>query len=221
MACRRLMVIKTMEILTVNLTNPARHAYLNGKKYYVCDMTLIVPGVLAGSQGPLFYQDKEIARNYQQWEGVPLTAYHPYANGRNVSAKHPGVLAKQGIGIVRKPCLDPLRANALRAEGWFDVDRVKQVDPRIFNALAKGQKIELSTGLFTDNEPAAPGASFNGRTYAYVAKNYRPDHVAILPDQVGACSIVDGCGVFNSQSGKYNGCSCANCRGDDDKGCES
>jgi hypothetical protein len=29
-----------------------------------------------------------------------------------------------------------------------------------------------------------------------VARNYRPDHLAVLPDQRGACSLTDGCGVM-------------------------
>ena len=55
--------------------------------------------------------------------------------------------------------------------------------------------MELSTGLFTDNDETA-GVSPKGRNYEAVARNHRPDHMAVLPDQVGACSINDGCGVL-------------------------
>jgi hypothetical protein len=85
------------------------------------------------------------------------------------------------------------------AEGWFDIEKTKKIDPRVFNALEKGNKLELSTGLDTDNIPAAIGAAWNGRNYTHVARNYRPDHLAILPDQIGACSISDGCGVLVNQ----------------------
>ena len=73
--------------------------------------------------------------------------------------------------------------------------------PALFADLAAGRKIELSTGLFTDNEPARPGATHNGRAYGHVARAHRPDHLAILPDRRGACSVDDGCGV--------NNCDCA------------
>jgi hypothetical protein len=55
--------------------------------------------------------------------------------------------------------------------------------------------------LFTDNETAPPGASHLGRPYNFVARNYRPDHLAILPDQRGACSIEDGCGLNTNRLG--------------------
>lgn len=66
----------------------------------------------------------------------------------------------------------------------------------MLDALEAGRPMELSTGLFTQNEPAPAGATFNGRPYDYVARNYRPDHLAVLPDQIGACSLADGCGVL-------------------------
>src|SRR5690606_13771547 len=34
--------------------------------------------------------------------------------------------------------------------------------------------------------------------YHSVARDYKPDHIAILPDRIGACSIADGCGVNNA-----------------------
>ncbi|MCH7979611.1 MAG: hypothetical protein IH935_11645 [Acidobacteria bacterium] len=93
-----------------------------------------------------------------------------------------------------------VNSGKLQAEGWFDVDRLMRLDNRILNALHSGRKIELSTGLFIDNEKAEEGADFEGKPYAFIARNYRPDHLAILSDQVGACSIRDGCGVMVNQS---------------------
>lgn len=54
--------------------------------------------------------------------------------------------------------------------------------------------VELSTGLFTDNEVEA--GTWNGEDFVAIARNYRPDHLAILPDKVGACSIKDGAGLL-------------------------
>jgi hypothetical protein len=39
---------------------------------------------------------------------------------------------------------------------------------------------------------------FNGVKYEGIARNLRPDHLAILPDDKGACSLEDGCGVNNT-----------------------
>lgn len=194
-----------MEALTANYSEQQpRTATSEGKEYLVVPMTLIVPGVLAGSQGPLYYPPKEIANNYKKWNHTPIVVYHPTDfMGNPLSARGgPDVIESSGVGVVRNAYID--RQGKLKAEGWFDVERTKRVDPRILNSLLSNTPIELSTGLFTDNVPAPPGSTHNGRYYDYIARNYRPDHLAILPDQVGACSISDGCGVLVN-------CACDNC----------
>ena len=57
----------------------------------------------------------------------------------------------------------------------------------------RGEMMEVSTGLFSEIEPK-PGV-FKGRHYKGVVRNLRPDHLAILPDSIGACSIADGAGA--------------------------
>lgn len=166
-----------------------RRERVNGREYLVAPVSLLVPGVLSGSKGALFYPPDEIARNADAWEGMPLTLGHPYLNGQPVSAKHPGV---KRVGTVRAPSV---RNGSLRAEGWFDVEAVGRADAALLRSLERGDRIEVSTGLYTTNEPAPPGASHNGRQYDFIARDYRPDHLAILPDEVGACSVRDGCGV--------------------------
>ena len=166
---------------------------MNGRDYIVAPLTLIVPGVLNGSKGALYYPPEEVSRDPDVWNGVPIVVYHPTRNGVHVSARDPDVLDKQGIGMV-------LRSKAggkLTAEGWFDVEATRRVDNRVLQALEAGSRMELSTGLFTENEPAR--GTFNGKPYDAIARNYKPDHLAILPDQVGACSVNDGCGVMVNQ----------------------
>lgn len=189
---------RKIQTLVANLSpGKVRRETLGGRKYLVAPLTLIVPGVLNGSNGPLFYPPEEVAKNPQAWNNVPIVVYHPKSDKGHVSAKDPEVLDKQGIGMVLKANVSKVGSSPgkLRAEGWFDEERTKAVDPRVYSALVKGQKMEVSTGLYTDNDPAENGANHNGRPYSYVARNYRPDHLAILPDQQGACSVKDGCGM--------------------------
>jgi hypothetical protein len=186
-----------LEFITTNLEAPKiRREYLGGKEFVVARGTIIVPGVLPGSQGALYYPADECARNAFAWDHIPITVYHPMMNGVGVSARDPDVLDKQGVGFIR----DTTMNGKLGSEFWFDVDRTRRIDNRVLAMLEKGQKIELSTGLYTDNEPAGMNASFNGHGYEAVARNYRPDHIAILPDQIGACSIQAGCGINNSRT---------------------
>lgn len=172
----------------------------NGREYYVAPLTLIVPGVLNGSQGALYYPPEEIARNVSDWNGMPLVLGHPTRMGYNVSF---GDLddkerSKTILGEVRNAHTNP--HGSLKAQGWFDIENVRRISPQILNSLENHRPIELSTGLFTDNKEAPKGSVFNGRNgpreYEYTAHNYRPDHLAILPNQVGACSVNDGCGVL-------------------------
>ncbi len=181
-----------MEQLTANILGKTRREKLNGREHIVAPLSLIVPGVLNGSQGPLYYPQEEINKNPSAWNHIPIVLGHPALNGSHVSARDPDILNATGIGVV-------MRAEAngkLIAEGWFDVETTRRIDNRILQSLEEGKPIELSTGLFTKNEPAEDGATFNGTSYSATARNYQPDHLAILPDTTGACSVDDGCGVL-------------------------
>jgi len=187
-----------VESIVSNQVGKARRVFKGGREWIVAPLSMIVPGVLNGSKGALYYPPDECEATAEAWNHIPITVYHPTHNGYHVSARDPGVVDRQGVGVVLNPQFgtNGTKEHKLRAEGWFDVERTRAVDPRVLNALERGTPIELSTGLFTDNEPAPLGANHQGRGYEYVARNYRPDHLAVLPDQVGACSIRDGCGVM-------------------------
>lgn len=193
-----------VNLATIPSSGGVRRVTYNGRQYLVAPLSLIVPGVLPGSRGALFYPPDEIAKNVRQWERIPLTLYHPtdpVSNG-HLSATEPNVLRRQGIGFVSRPHMN----GKLSAEGWFDVAKLREADrtygTNTLNRLEAGEKIELSTGLYTDNEEAENGATCptTGRPYTHIARNYRADHVAVLPDQMGACSVSDGCGVNNQSS---------------------
>lgn len=169
-----------------------RREIVNGKEFLVAPLTLIVPGVLNGSQGPLYYPPEEIARNYEDWNGVPMVVQHPTRNGIPVSGRTPQAMGSQEIGRVYSAKIGT--EARLQAEGWFDVEATDRVDPSITPRLRKGEPIELSTGLYTTNIPNR--GQYRGTVYTHIAKNYKPDHLAILPDRTGACSLRDGCGVL-------------------------
>jgi len=184
-----------METLTINLTGPIREESLQGKKYLVAPVSMIVPGVLNGSKGALFYPPDEVARNPENWNSVPLVLGHPTVNGKPVSARSPKILEQYQLGFV----FNATAEDKLRGEAWFDVQRLEQLAPAILTSLRSNTPIELSTGLFTTNEPAPADAVWNGRKYDYIARDYRPDHLAILLNERGACSLSDGCGVLVNQ----------------------
>jgi len=176
-------------LITANLDTP-RVVTKNGKRFLVAPATLIVPGILHGNHGPLLYPTEEIAQSVTAWDGQPLTLRHPTGNK---SASNPEVLEAQGIGIIKHPFLN--RDGSLKAYIWIDEQKMKSMDAATYNHIKKGGKIELSTGLILDEE--ATTGRYKGEFYRAIARNYQPDHLAILPNEKGACSIKDGCGVNN------------------------
>lgn len=189
------MVAPTLETLVVNSFRAAREERWQGRDYLVADMVTMVPGVLEGSLGPLLYPHDEVAQRPGEWNGIPLTLYHPTVNGNFVSVHHPDVLRDNIVlGMVRNDRYDRSKGKR-RAEGWFDVEWTKARAPDVYKQLKAGRPIELSTGLGTKNIPVANAEYFNGRRYTHIARDYKPDHLAVLPDKSGACSVKDGCGI--------------------------
>lgn len=187
-----------LELITVNAQGRAKEITHLGRKYLVVPVRMIVPGVLNGSGGKLHYSADQIASNPSDWNGIPIVApNHPTKNGKRVSARSPAILEKYGIGTV----YNAIANYSLDAEGWFDVERTMTVDSRIISWIRSNKKIELSTGLGLKKKKAPAGAVDNkGRTYDYDTLDYKPDHLAVLTDTVGACSIADGCGVLANSS---------------------
>jgi hypothetical protein len=159
---------------------------------------MLVPGVLPGSKGPLLYPPDEVRKSPEDWNHIPIVVYHPMKDGKPVSARSPSILSKHGIGVVFHARTDG--KDILKSEGWLDVEATRRVDKSVLDSVQLGKPIELSTGLFVDDEPAPEGAIFNdhrgSRKYVGIARNYKPDHLAILPSGKGACSLADGCGVL-------------------------
>lgn len=163
---------------------------LEGRDHYVVPVVMIVEGVLSANNGPLLYTTAEMKASAAHWNGRPVVVYHPTMYGYG-SAGAPEVFSKQRVGTVFNARVVD---NRLKADAWLDPERLETVDNRVLEAVLRGEPMEVSTGLYTDNEPAE--GNWNGRQYVAIARNYRPDHLAILPDQVGACSIADGAGLL-------------------------
>jgi len=171
-----------------------RNDTMEGKDYVVVPMVMITEGVLNGSKGPLYYPKDELAKIPEVWNHKPVVVYHPSRNGQGVSACSPEVLTSCKIGVIMNTRFTKL--GQLKAEAWIEEDRCKLVDERVWEAIENKQMLELSTGVFTDNE-MTPG-KFGNIEYDGIARNYRPDHLAILPDLKGACSIEAGAGFIRN-----------------------
>jgi hypothetical protein len=186
-----------LEHIVCNLSGPSmRVERLEGREYRVVPMVMLTHGVHAGSQGPLYYPDEELGRRPGVWNHKPVVVYHPEINGVGVSACSPSVLNERKVGIILNT---DHRDQKLPAEAWLDWERLREVDERVVNMLERGEMVEISTGLFCDNE--SHSGEFNGKPYSAIVRNMAPDHLAILPDKKGACSIEDGAGLLRNEAG--------------------
>lgn len=182
-----------MERITINIGGavaPVRTETLDGREHIVAPMVMMGEGVWAGSQGPLFYPAEELSKAVPAWNHKPIVVYHPEKDGMPRSAADPAVLNARRVGLVLNTRYD----NKQRAEAWFDVEKLRKVDERVLDALRNNEMMEVSTGVYTENERKE--GEFNGKQYQYIARNHRPDHLAILPDKIGAYSIADGGGLL-------------------------
>lgn len=191
-----------MEKLLVNISGKVRYDQIGGRAYLVAPMTMIDPGVvLNGSRGRLIYPLDELTQSADRWNGMPIVLEHP---ANNESARQPKILDAKGMGFVFNTEVN----GKLTAEGWFDVEKTAMLDERILPAIKNGSKIELSTGLRVAEIEETAGV-LNGENYDGIARDYQPDHLAILPDSKGACSVKAGCGVNNEENEDDE--ECANC----------
>ena len=185
-----------MEILVANLSlSKVQKRSLAGKNYLVAPVSMIVEGVFAGNQGPLFYDGNEISKSVASWNHKPLTVGHPQLGGQYVSGCLPETIDQYSVGMVLNAKWNKTRKK-LQAEAWFEETRLDVVPggSRIKEALTKQEPMEVSTGLFVDNELAS--GNYEGREYRGRARNFRPDHLAMIASGVGACSIKDGAGLL-------------------------
>jgi len=191
-----------MQKITANFIGTTHYDSIGDKQYLVAPMVMLTEGIHAGSNGPLFYPNEELSKTPQVWNNKPVVVYHPMApDGSGMSACDPDILSNRGVGLIMNTHFED---GKLKAEAWLDESRANKIDERIAVAIEKNQVMELSTGLFTDNKNE-PG-EWNGEKYDVVARNFRPDHLALLPDLKGACSIEDGAGFLrlNAVPGQIN-----------------
>jgi len=174
-----------------------------GRQHLVAPVIILVEGVHAGSLGPVFYSADELSTHPSSWNGVPVTIHHPSdEEGRGLSAGHPEVMDEFMVGRLFNTIYDP-SLPGLRSEIWVDIQRCSQLSMEALATLQKGQPLEVSTGLWFDDD-GTPG-EWSGEEFQFSAGNFRPDHLALLPGSVGACSIQDGCGVRNEEESKMEG----------------
>ncbi|MCK5603060.1 DUF2213 domain-containing protein [Candidatus Pacearchaeota archaeon] len=163
-----------------------REDTLDGKEYYVIPSIAITEGV----HNNILYPSEELAKSPEAWNGIPVTNGHPNIEGTSCSANKPEIVTNFQIGTWYN-C--EYVAPKLKGEIWLDKVKCNELNDEIIANLLQNTPTDVSTGLYTDDDIVE--GEFGGIKYNYIAKNYRPDHLAILPNDIGACSWEDGAGM--------------------------
>lgn len=177
-------------------TSNIRRETLDGTEYVVAPTTLLKPMYLnvpgSWSVNEAYLPEREAKESIPSWNGTPLTLNHPTQNGAGTTANSPEMHAKTAIGRVFNAQWEN---NELKAEAWFNVDKIRGMGGMAENALEnvlEGQAVNVSTGYRASK---LPSGEYDGETHSAVQGNLKPDHLAVLPNQQGKCSVDGGCGV--------------------------
>jgi hypothetical protein len=186
MSCKCHTKLHTMKATVQGAVKIITH---DAKEVMVVPVVAIVEGVLNGKLVTV----NEFAAIVEAWEGVAIPVRHPEVNGVKVSANLPSIIESSVIGHFHNV---KLVGNTLQGEMYIDIEATKRkgFEP-LLDRLAANEQIEVSTAYFADEETVS--GTHEGITYNAKARNLRPDHLAILPDEVGACSVERGCGTFS------------------------
>jgi len=179
----------------VNEKLKIRHEVLDDVKYLVVPVVLVRSQVLNGE----FLPADEIKKSVPGWNGRPVVVSHPKdKKGRDTTANSPESVTFYEVGRVFNVTYDAATTK-LRGEAWIDIEKMsKNAATRMaYRMLLKSQRLEVSTGYFVNSPDAAVG-KHNGMDYSVIQRDILPDHLALLPGEIGACSWTDGAGVRNN-----------------------
>lgn len=171
--------------LKVNFKSLGYSEVIDGVNYQVYPVTMLVEGVHHGAiGGPTYYPASALQDTASEWNGVFIPINHPQdAAGNYISANSDGV---QNFGFIRNTFYEN---GKLKAEACINLNLV---DSSIITDIEKGS-MEVSTGLYAEIKDRV--GTWNQEEYEAIVESIVPDHLALLPDTTGACSVNDGCGI--------------------------
>ncbi len=165
---------------------------IDKKEYLSVPVVMMMEGVHNGSRGPLLHLAEELGNPKEPWDNIPVTISHPVNDDNEYVSVNSEQLKSEEwvVGVVINTVLDDKK---LKATLLLDVQKLAAISPETLQSVQDGEIVEVSVGVFSEEEEKE--GKFNGEEYITVSRNYVPDHLALLPEEVGACSIDDGCGL--------------------------
>jgi hypothetical protein len=139
-------------------------------------------GPVRGSDGEVSYPPSEVWRSLPRWNGLPLTAGHPWDWTGDRSATDPGMWDTFGLGFLRNA---DLVGGKVWGDCWLELARLRRLAPGLEERLAAGLPVAVSAGLYFDRDR-------DGTT----ARDLRPDHIALLEGPAAALPPAKGYGLL-------------------------
>ena len=153
-----------------------------------------------GILNQIFY-DWEVIKNESIWSSAPVTVGHPMDNNNQpISFHDPRNLPNQSIGQMFYSKALPL-TRQIEGYLYLEIPKLKAmgINGILENTNSQNQ-VSISTGLIGMKIPNQ--GDYNGETYGFLINNIQIDHLAILINHDGACSLNDGCGVYRFNNNK-------------------
>lgn len=184
------------QVMTI-VSNKTRVETYDGREYLVAPVNAVKPKVLNRELLPW----EELAYSWKAWEGQPLTINHPKdEEGNDISAHSLLVKDKTTIGYFHNVDLR-WEDDMLRGEVWLDIEKCKNLGgeaKQSIEMVENNENVEVSTGYFRELDKKE--GVFMGQAYIGVQRRILPDHLAILPNDIGACSLGDKCGIHQNKN---------------------
>jgi hypothetical protein len=175
-------------------TDTLRTGVYQGREHVVIPLVALVESVIRpiNSEFNEYVPMATLSKAVHGWNGRPVVLGHPAKDGAQISANDPGVLDERQLGSIFNT---RMLNGKLTMEAW--------VDPALVTKLGGAELMrrlermtEVSVGAYVALEKTS--GKFQGQDYQGIWKEIGPDHLALLPDSVGACSIEMGCGTHRA-----------------------
>jgi len=173
----------------------------DGVKYLVADVVAQREGVyyypaVGGGVRREFAPAEELQAAIEDVNRVPIVVSHPEDRNGDPTMLHDTRSAGSIVGEWRD-----LRSTedgkGVAGATWIREAEVGEHDGALRSYVAAVERRglgEVSTGY--DIEHAEPSSGYhNGQQYEYIQRGIQLDHLALLPEEQGDCSVADGCGV--------------------------
>lgn len=182
--------------VAIKLNSQFRTENRAGTDYRVYPVVMLVEGVHHGvGSDPVYYPPSVLEESAPHWNNMPVTIGHPVNElGDHILCNTDGTIRQQWeVGTLHNVHFSD---NKLKGEVWLQTSVITERSPQLLSFLDNGGNLDVSTGLLAASDGVE--GNWNEEQYSGTITDIVPDHIALLPNQTGACSWDDGCGIrFN------------------------